>query len=114
MTESFDANIPVFNGDKFLSEGISSILKQTVTNLTLTILDNCSTDNTPKICQDFVKKDPRVHYIQNEENIGMVNNFNKAVSLATGEFLYIMSSDDYIDPKMFAMGLKHFELVSRT
>jgi glycosyltransferase involved in cell wall biosynthesis len=110
MTEFFDAIIPIFNGEKYLSDAISSILNQTYPNLKLTILDNCSSDKTPIICQKFVKQDKRVHYIRNNENIGAINNYNKAVSLATSEFLLILSCDDYIEPKMFALGLKYFHL----
>ncbi|MDO9582826.1 MAG: glycosyltransferase family 2 protein [Desulfomicrobium sp.] len=67
--------MPVYNGEKFIKESLSSLLHQSYTNFELIISDNSSTDNTENICKEYAKKDPRIIYIRQTENIGAANNF---------------------------------------
>ena len=74
--------VPVYNGGSLFPEMIESLLAQSFGDFEIFIADNCSTDNTPEIAQDFVSRDKRVHYHRNETNIGASPNFNKAFELA--------------------------------
>ena len=58
--------IPVYNGEKFLVEKISSILNQNYNNFELIISDNCSTDSTKEICEKFVTKDKRIRFFSHK------------------------------------------------
>jgi glycosyltransferase involved in cell wall biosynthesis len=66
--------IPVFNGQDYISLAINSVLLQTHKDFELLIIDNCSTDETVKIIQNF--DDPRIRLVINDSNIGMVANWN--------------------------------------
>ena len=68
--------LPVYNGEKFISDAIRSVLAQDYKNFELIICDNASTDGTEKICRDFAASDPRVHYVRNQRNLGAGSNYN--------------------------------------
>jgi glycosyltransferase involved in cell wall biosynthesis len=88
--------IPVFNGENYLHESITSVLEQDYRNFELLVLDNCSTDSTSSIVSSI--KDDRVRYIKNKENIGAINNFSKCVSEAKGEYFVLLPHDDILLP----------------
>lgn len=67
--------LPVYNGEKYLSLALDSLLAQTFTDFEIIISDNASTDNTEKICNDYAKKDKRIKYFRQDRNIGVVKNF---------------------------------------
>ena len=56
--------LPVYNGEDFLKYALDSLLSQTFRDFELIISDNASTDNTPKICQEYVLRDKRIRYIK--------------------------------------------------
>lgn len=91
--------MPVFNGEKYLEEAIDSILAQTYKNFELIISDNASTDNTQKICLDYVKRDPRVHYYRNSKNLGGPSNYNRVFELSSCEYFKWAASDDLHAPE---------------
>lgn len=83
-----------YNGEKYISEQIESILSQTYKNIELIILDDNSNDQTVKFIEEFKKKDRRITLYQNEVNIGILKNFNKLINIAkTKKYDYIMLSD---------------------
>jgi glycosyltransferase involved in cell wall biosynthesis len=78
--------LPVYNGENFLREALSSILAQDFVEFELVICDNASTDRTEAICRDFCRRDRRVRYFRNPENIGASGNWNRVFELSKGEF----------------------------
>ena len=99
--------LPVYNGQEHLTQAIDSVLKQTFVDFELLILDNCSVDQTLKIAQSF--HDPRIRIVSNEKNIGMIGNWNKAVELALGEYIKILSHDDLLEPTCLAEQFRGFQ-----
>ena len=99
--------IPSYNHGAFIGEAIQSVLDQTYLDFEIIVADDCSTDNTEKVVKSF--KDPRIKFFRNENNLGMVPNTNKALKLAKGEFIGVLNSDDYYDPKMIETALKMFD-----
>lgn len=89
--------IPTYNRANYLQEAIRSVLAQTYTDFELIVSDNASTDNTKEIVGSF--SDPRLKYYCNESNIGMANNWNRCLALAGGDYVAILSSDDYWEPQ---------------
>lgn len=95
--------IPSYNYGAYLIEAIESVLRQTRPVDEIIIADDCSTDNTLDIGQDYALRYPGViRFYRNEHNLGIVNNFNKAVSLATGNYICFLGADnrfrsDYIE-----------------
>jgi glycosyltransferase involved in cell wall biosynthesis len=82
-----------YNGEKFIKSQLDSILKQTYSNLEIIICDDGSTDQTLSILNRIT--DPRVKIFRNSTNIGLVDNFFKAISLSTGKYIALSDQDDY-------------------
>jgi len=88
--------IPVYNGSDYIAESIESVLAQTYKDFQLIVVDNCSTDNTGEIVSNF--QDPRLSYVRNTQNIGLVGNENRCLDLAKGQYIYILHHDDIMLP----------------
>lgn len=65
----------VYNGERYLSKALDSLLAQTFKDFELIISDNASTDSTETICREYLAKDSRIKYFRQNENIGIFNNF---------------------------------------
>jgi glycosyltransferase involved in cell wall biosynthesis len=83
-----------FNGEKYIREQIDSILQQTYQDFELIICDDCSTDSTLNILNEYKQIDKRILIYQNEKNIGFKMNFQKAIRLCCGEFIALSDQDD--------------------
>lgn len=81
-----------YNGAKYINSAISSILDQCDQDVELIIVDDASTDGTQKILQNI--NDPRLQVVLNESNLGVVGNFNKSLSLAKGDIVFLSDQDD--------------------
>lgn len=91
----FSIIIPTYNRAGYLDEAISSVLKQSYEDFEVIVSDNCSTDGTRAVVGEYLA-DPRIRYFRNDQNIGMVPNWHKAVfERSSGEWFIIMSDDDY-------------------
>lgn len=91
--------IPVFNREKLIAHCIQSALDQTFQDFEVVVVDNCSTDQTWEVCQQFAAKDARVRVFRNNENIGPVRNWQRCIGEAKGEFGKILFSDDLLHPQ---------------
>jgi glycosyltransferase involved in cell wall biosynthesis len=83
-----------YNHDKYISEAIESVLNQTFKDLELIIIDDCSTDNSPKIIADYQKKDPRVRAFFHQKNMGISKTLNDCLKEVRGNFIGLIGSDD--------------------
>ncbi|WP_340616634.1 glycosyltransferase family 2 protein [Xenorhabdus entomophaga] len=88
----------VFNGEKFLSEAIDSIINQSLNNYEFIIVNDASTDTTAQILLEFQEKDDRIQIINNVSNMGLAKSLNIAISASRGEFIARMDADDYSFP----------------
>ena len=87
----------VYNGLPFLSEAIESILNQTWGDFEFIIINDASTDDSLNIIQSF--KDPRIHVIQNTENLGLTRSLNRGLKAAQGKYIARMDADDISFPE---------------
>jgi len=101
--------IPVYNGEKFVAERIQNCLSQSFKDFEVIISDNCSTDSTPKICQDFKSKDTRIQYFQQEHNIGGIKNFQFVSSKAKTEYFVFAAIDDMWEKTFLEKNLEILE-----
>lgn len=83
-----------YNGEKFIREQLDSIVSQTYPIHELIIQDDCSTDNTIKIIQEYASKYKYIKLYQNKQNIGFNQNFKTAILKATGDYIAISDQDD--------------------
>jgi len=90
--------LPVYNGERFLSVAIESLLGQTFRDFELIICDNASTDGTEALCHHFMRIDPRIRYYRNSKNLGATANFNRTFELADGEYFKWAADDDLCAP----------------
>jgi glycosyltransferase involved in cell wall biosynthesis len=91
--------LPVYNGERYLRDALDSLISQTFTDFELFISDNSSTDNTPAICQEYARRDARVIYQKNKENIGASRNFNQVFEMCSGKYFKWAAHDDILDPE---------------
>ena len=100
--------IPTYNGAKYLRECLDTVLSQTFTDFEVLLVDDQSSDETLSIAQEYAAKDTRIYVKQNEQNLGLVGNWNCCIELAQGEWIKFVFQDDLIAPecleKMLAFG----------
>jgi glycosyltransferase involved in cell wall biosynthesis len=94
--------IPVYNTEAYIAQTIESVLKQTFTDFELVIVDDCSTDNTYEICQEYAQKEERIKLFKNEKNLGMMPNWNHGITLCNAKAQYWgkLDADDYWHERM--------------
>lgn len=91
--------VPIYNMERFLPKCLDSIVCQTYPDLDIVLIDDGSTDGCGLICDTYGKKDDRIH-VFHQENSGAVASRAFGLSVATGEYLIFVDSDDYIAPDM--------------
>jgi glycosyltransferase involved in cell wall biosynthesis len=74
----------VYNGGQYLAEALASAVAQTYAPLEIVIYDNASTDNTEAVVRRFA--DPRIRYLRNPTNIGVIPNFRRVLGEACGTY----------------------------
>jgi glycosyltransferase involved in cell wall biosynthesis len=89
--------VPVFNGERYLRESLDSILQQTYPRTEILVMDDASTDDTPKIIASYGDK---VHYHRQAENRGIYGNMNDGIAMAQGEYVAIYHADDVYHPRI--------------
>lgn len=86
--------IPIYNAASFLDECLKSVLYQTYADWEAILVNDGSTDGSASICDDYAKKDCRFRVIH-KENTGVSDSKNKALDMATGEYIIFLDADDY-------------------
>ena len=91
--------MPVYNARPYLSEAIESVLNQSFKDFEFVIIDDCSSDGSWDVIQEFASKDDRVKPFRNKENLGVVKSRNKGFrKAAETEYFAIFDSDDVCLP----------------
>ncbi len=96
----FSIIVPVYNVENYLEECLNSIISQTYRNIEIICIDDGATDNSGNILDKYALADNRIS-VFHERNGGYGHAVNKGLEKATGEYIGIVESDDYIAPDMF-------------
>lgn len=88
--------VPVYNVEPYLDRCVNSLVSQTYKNLEIILVDDGSTDASPKMCDNWAEKDKRIRVIH-KNNGGAADARNAGLDLATGEYIAFVDSDDWID-----------------
>lgn len=96
----FSIIVPVYNVSKYLCQCMDSIVNQTYSNLEIICIDDGSTDSSGQILDDYAAKDERIRVIH-KDNAGYGHSINRGIELATGDYIGIVESDDYIALDMY-------------
>ncbi len=98
----------VYNDSAHLKEALTSILQQTYSDFEFLITDDGSTDESPKILDEYAAKDQRVKVVH-QKNIGLTKTLNKSIAEAKGEYVARMDSDDIALPRRLAEEVKFLD-----
>lgn len=94
--------VPIYNVEAYLEECLDSICAQTYQEIEIILVNDGSTDNSLAICKHYAEKDSRIQVID-KENGGLSDARNAGLDAATGEYIYFLDSDDFIDPETIAL-----------
>ena len=94
--EKISVIVPIYNVEKYLDKCVDSIVNQTYRNLEIILVDDGALDGSPKICDDWAKKDSRIKVIH-KKNGGLSSARNAGIDAAQGNYLSFIDSDDWID-----------------
>ncbi|EPP1664199.1 glycosyltransferase family 2 protein [Proteus mirabilis] len=108
--------MPAYNVEEWINESIDSILNQTITNLELIVVDDCSTDNTYNLIKSQAIKDNRIKLFKNEKNSKICKTLNFALKQAKGQYIARIDSDDIAIPdrlekQLIYLNKKNLDLV---
>lgn len=92
--------VPAYNTEKYIDKCLKSICHQTYRNLDIIVVDDGSTDNTGKICDEIARQDMRVRVIH-KTNKGLVAARKDGIKAACASFITFVDSDDWIEPDMY-------------
>ncbi|GIO23427.1 glycosyltransferase [Oceanobacillus sp. J11TS1] len=99
--------IPVYNAEYTIKTAMDSILTQTWSNIEVLVVDDCSTDNTVNVVNEYVRKDSRVQLLTTEMNSGPYVARNIALQIAKGDFVTINDADDWSHAEKIEVQVKH-------
>ena len=93
--------IPVYNVEKYLRQCLDSVINQTYKDLEIICVDDCSTDNSRQILQEYAKKDERIKILYNKKNSKLGPTRNNGLKVATGKYIHFLDSDDWLEPNAY-------------
>lgn len=91
------AIIPIYNVEKYLVKCLDSVVNQTLRDIEIICVNDCSPDNCLEILKEYAQNDKRIKIINREKNGGLSAARNSGLDVATGEYIYFLDSDDWID-----------------
>ena len=111
MIASISVIIPVYNGEKFILEALSSVCAQTVLPLEIVVADDASTDNTRALVESFAKKSnvPVKLCVMNKNSGGPYAPASMAFNSTLGDYVCILDADDIFAPEAFETYMNMFE-----
>ena len=86
--------VPVYNAEKFITETVESVLRQTLEDWELILSENGSTDNTVELLKELEKRDSRIHVLLLGDNVGAAAARNAGMKAATGRYIAFLDADD--------------------
>ncbi len=101
----------VYNTDSYLRQSICSVVEQRYKDWELIIIDDGSTDGTAAICDEMLEKDARIKVIH-KENSGQADSRNLALTMAKGEYVAFLDSDDWVEPQLLERQVQLMESAS--
>ncbi|WP_257659154.1 glycosyltransferase family 2 protein [Parapedobacter lycopersici] len=97
---------PLYNGSRYVSETIDSVVQQTYQNWELLIIDDGSTDSGPQIVEQYQRTEARIHLIRNKTNLGPAQTRNRGIEAAKGRYIAFLDSDDVWLPNKLEVQLR--------
>ena len=89
--------IPIYNVEEYINKCLDSVCNQTLKDIEIICVNDCSPDNCQQILLEYAEKDSRIKIIKREKNGGLSAARNNGLKEARGEYVYFLDSDDWID-----------------
>jgi glycosyltransferase involved in cell wall biosynthesis len=99
--------IPSYNYERFIGQAIQSILRQTVQDFEIVVVDDASRDSSCSVVNSFC--DHRIRLFVNETNMGRTRTYNRGFQLSGGEYINYLDADDWIEPQKIELQLDYFQ-----
>ena len=96
MITKLSVIIPVYNVEMYISKCLNSLIIQTMKDIEIICIDDCSTDDSANIIEQYIKKDNRIKLIKNKENKGSAQTRNIGISASECDYIAFVDSDDYV------------------
>lgn len=93
--------IPVYNSETYIEACLDSMLAQTLRDIEIIVINDCSSDSSSSICERYAASDPRVRVMHNDGNIGEGLSRNRGIEAARGTYIGFADADDYVDPDFY-------------
>ena len=101
--------LPVMNGASYLNEAIESVMRQEYRDFELLIADDCSTDESWSIIEQYAAADKRLKIFRNDTRLGLFENYNKLMSEAEGTLIKLFAQDDILQPMALSILVEAIE-----
>lgn len=85
-----------YNHENYVTQALDSIIEQTYKPIEIIIVDDCSTDNSALVINDWLEQNSRAKFLPNTTNIGVTKSFNKAKALSKGDYIIDLAADDIL------------------
>lgn len=110
MSHKISVIIPVYNVENYIGKSIESVRNQSYENLQILIIDDGSTDNSGRICDELEKEDERIQ-VYHRKNMGVASARNFGIQKAQGEYIVFLDSDDWLEKdyckRMVDLAIQH-------
>ena len=109
MNPKLSIGLPIYNEIRYVEKTLDSILSQSFHFYELVIVDNHSNDGTFELLKKYSEKDKRIKLFRNEKNLGLVENYNKAFNLSSGDYFSWIGAHDLYDKNYFKLLINIFQ-----
>lgn len=101
--------VPVYNAEQYMEKCLNRLLEQSYSNIEIIIVNDCSQGNCEEIANKYKEIDKRVKYIKHEKNRGLFQARITGASIATGEYIAFLDSDDYVSIDYYRTLMQNIE-----
>jgi glycosyltransferase involved in cell wall biosynthesis len=109
LNDKVSVVLPTYNRSRYLRYALDSVLKQSLEDIELIVVDDSSTDSTPAIIDSYKQKDQRIRVIRNEVNLRIPQSLNKGFACSTGAYLTWTSDDNMYAPTALEELKRHLD-----
>jgi len=93
--------VPVYGTEVYLGRCLDSIINQTMSDIEIIVVNDCSPDNSEEIIFEYMSRDPRIIYLKHEQNLRQGGARNTGLTYAKGDYIGFVDSDDWIKSEMY-------------
>lgn len=109
MTPRVTVLVPAFNDERYLGQALDSIVGQSFRDLEVVVSDDGSADSTVDVAEAWIAKDDRIRLVRNEVNLGMTENWNRALAEARSPLVFKLDADDVLEPDALRLLVESLE-----